>query len=117
MRPIAPSNTQSNRMLVTWQESRGFSDVGRLRSTSAAACPAAVSVTGGANQPAGPAGIGSLPALIAAAWLIGTSPARPPGGVARTCCSCAQSPARFGLPFDSRKGRFVRSTDFAPLNC
>ena len=28
MRPIAPSNTQSNRMLVTWQESRGFSDVG-----------------------------------------------------------------------------------------
>ena len=90
---------------------RGISDVGRLRSASAAARPAAVNVTGGGNQPAGPAGIGSLPALIAAAWLIGTSPARPPGGIARTCCSCAQSPARFGLPFGSRKGRFVRSTD------
>ena len=117
MRLIVPSNTQSNRMLVIWQESRGFSDVGRLRSASAAACPAAVNVTGGGNQPAGPSGIGSLPALIAAAWLIGTSPARPPGGVARTCCSCAQSPARFGLPFGSRNGRFVRLTDFASLSC
>jgi hypothetical protein len=46
MRLIVPSNTQSNRMLVIWQESRGFSDVGRLRSASAAARPAAVSVTG-----------------------------------------------------------------------
>src|SRR5215510_11578061 len=72
MRPIAPSNTQSNRMLVGWQESRGFSDVGRLRSTAAAASPAAVNFTGGGNQPAGPAGIGTLPALIASAWLIGT---------------------------------------------
>src|SRR5919108_1430271 len=114
MRLIAPSNTQSNRMLVIWQESRGFSDVGRLRSASAAARPAAVNVTGGGNQPAGPSGIGILPALIAAAWLIGTSPVRPRpgGGVARTCCSCAQSPARFGLPFASReKVRFVRLTD------
>src|SRR4029453_11558551 len=83
IRLIAPSNTQSNRMLVTWQDSRGLSDVGRLRSASAAACPAAVSFTGGGNQPAGPAGIGSLPALLAAALVIGTSPARPPGGDAR----------------------------------
>src|SRR6187455_2670103 len=77
MRLIAPSNTQSNRMLVIWPESRGFSDVGRLRSASAAACPAAVNFTGGGNQPAGPAGIGNFPDLISAALLIGTSPARP----------------------------------------
>src|SRR5262245_32218691 len=105
-------------MLVGWQESRGFSDVGRLRSTSAAACPAAVNFTGGGNQPGTPAGIGSLPALMSAALLIGASPARPPGGAARTCCSCAHSPARFGLPFAVReKVRFVGLTDFASLSC
>src|SRR5688500_14569210 len=117
MRLIVPSKTQSNRMLVIWQESRGSSDVGRFFSAAAAACPAAVNFTGGGNQPAGPSGIGSLPALIAAAWLIGTRPTRPPGGFARTCCSCAQSPARSGLPFDRRKDRFERLADLASLNC
>ena len=42
---------------------------------------------------------------------------RPPGGAARTCCSCAHSPARFGLPFGSRWNvRFVRLADVASLS-
>src|SRR4030095_9101098 len=64
VRPIAPSNTQAKRMLVPGQESGGLSDVGRLRSASAAACPAAVNFTGGGNQPAGPAGIGRLSGIV-----------------------------------------------------
>ena len=51
MRLIVPSKTQSNSTLVIWQLKRGFRSGGRLRNASEAACPAAVSVTGGGNQP------------------------------------------------------------------
>jgi hypothetical protein len=117
MRLIVPSKTQSNSTLVIWQLRRGLRSGGKSRSASEAACPAAVSVTGGGNQPwLGTSAIATSPASTACSRLSGTRLAGPCGGRAMMYCSWAQSPARFGLPDASRNGRSARLAG-AALNC